>query len=196
MAMQKSIEKRERILQAGIQTFSENGYSNATIKQVAKKAGVSFGTVFTYFENKEDLFKACVLEPLEEVKTVMFNTPEPSEYPTQQIKEIIERQFRFFAQQTTYARMLQYVIGQPDRFYDLFIELDQFSIQLRDALRPLILKGQETGELIELGPNDVSDAYLSFINGVRLTITDSAENKERWDMFIRQAYLLFGPKNL
>ncbi|ELK45825.1 TetR/AcrR family transcriptional regulator, partial [Halobacillus sp. BAB-2008] len=81
MAMQKSAEKRERILQAAIQMFSMNGYSNATIKEVAKAAGVSFGTVFTYFENKEELFHASVLEPLEEVKAVMLASPEPSEEP-------------------------------------------------------------------------------------------------------------------
>ncbi|MCD5323304.1 MULTISPECIES: TetR/AcrR family transcriptional regulator [Pontibacillus] len=195
MAMQKSSEKRERILQAGIQTFAVNGYSTTTIKEVAKTAGVSYGTVFTYFENKEDLFKASVLEPLEEVKSVMFSIPHPSEHPAEQIKETIERQFRFFAQQTTYARMLQYVIGQPERFPDLFKELDQFSLHLREALRPLILKGQEKGELIQLEPNDISDSYLSFINGVRLTFIDSAEEMERWDTFIRQAYLLFGPSN-
>lgn len=194
MALQKSAEKRERILQAGIQTFSVNGYSNTTIKQVAKKAGVSFGTVFTYFDSKENLFKASVLEPLEEVKAVMLNVPDPTEYPTQQIKGLIEKQFRFFSQQTTYARMLQYVIGQPERFHDLFIELDQFSIQLRDVLRPLILKGQEKGELIKLEPNDISDTYLAFINGARLTFIDSSDNQKAWDMFIRHAYLLFGPK--
>lgn len=194
MAMQKSAEKRQRILQAAIQSFSVNGYSNATIKQIAQEADVSFGTVFTYFENKEDLFKAAVLEPLEEVKRVMLDTPEPSDHPTEQIKTIIEKQFRFFAQQTTYARMLQYVIGQPERFQGLFIELNQFTIQLQEALRPLILKGQEKGELINLDPDVISDAYLSFINGVRLTITDSADNRERWDTFIQHAFLLFGPK--
>ncbi|MFC0524936.1 TetR/AcrR family transcriptional regulator [Pontibacillus salicampi] len=194
MAIQKSAKKRERILQAAIQTFSVNGYSNTTIKGVAEKAGVSFGTVFTYFENKENLFKASVLEPLEEVKAVMLTVPEPSDDPTKQIQEVIAKQFRFFAQQTTYARMLQYVIGQPERFQELFIELDQFSIQLREALRPLIVKGQEQGVLMEIEPNDISDSYLAFINGARLTFTDSADNEKAWDMFMRQAYLLFGPK--
>ncbi|KGX89561.1 TetR/AcrR family transcriptional regulator [Pontibacillus marinus] len=194
MAIQKSQEKRERILQAAIQTFSENGYSNATIKQIAKEAGVSFGTVFTYFENKNDLFQAAVLEPLEEVKAVMLDVPEPSEQPIEQIKMLIKKHFQYFAEQTTYMRMIQYVIGQPERFQKQFLPLDQFTIELRDALRPLIVKAQEKGEIINLEPNDVSDTYLAFINGVSLTFTDTVKNSGRWDTFTQHAFLLFGPK--
>lgn len=194
MALPKSEEKRARILEAAIQMFSQNGYSKATIKDIAKEAGVSFGTVFTYFENKDELFKAAVLEPLEEIKVVMLASPEPTAEPVAQLKELISAHFQFFAQQATYSRMIQYVIGQPDRFHELFIELDQFSLQLRDAFRPLILKGQEVGDLIELNPDDVADTYLAFINGVRLTRIDSYEERSRWDMYIRHALLLFGPK--
>ncbi|MCA0988586.1 TetR/AcrR family transcriptional regulator [Guptibacillus algicola] len=194
MALPKSEEKRARILEAAIQMFSQNGYSKATIKDIANEAGVSFGTVFTYFENKDELFKAAVLEPLEEIKRVMLASPEPTEEPVAQLRELISAHFQFFAQQATYSRMIQYVIGQPDRFHELFIELDQFSLQLRDALRPLILKGQEVGDLIELHPDDVTDTYLAFINGVRLTRIDSYEERSRWDMYIRHALLLFGPK--
>ncbi|WP_377890937.1 TetR/AcrR family transcriptional regulator [Alkalihalobacillus sp. R86527] len=194
MALPKSEEKRARILEAAIQMFSQNGYSKATIKDIAKEAGVSFGTVFTYFENKDELFKAAVIEPLEGVKRVMLVSPEPTEEPVAQLKELISTHFRFFAQQATYSRMIQYVIGQPDRFHDLFLELDQFSLELRDALRPLIVKGQEMGQLIELNPDDVADTYLAFINGVRLTRIDSYEERSRWDMYIQHALLLFGPK--
>ncbi|WP_270180810.1 TetR/AcrR family transcriptional regulator [Alkalihalobacillus sp. CinArs1] len=194
MALPKSEEKRARILEAAIQMFSQSGYSKATIKDIAKEAGVSFGTVFTYFENKDELFKAAVLEPLDEIKRVMLASPEPTEEPVAQLKELISAHFQFFAQQATYSRMIQYVIGQPDRFHDLFIELDRFSLELRDALRPLILKGQEVGELIELHPDDVADTYLAFLNGVRLTRIDSYEERNRWDMYIKHALLLFGPK--
>lgn len=194
MAIAKSEEKRERILYAAIRMFSQNGYSKATIKDIAKEAGVSFGTVFTYFENKDELFRAAVLEPLEDIKREMLLSLEPSEDPVGQIQELIASHFRYYAQQATYSRMIQYVIGQPDRFHDLFVELDRFSLELRDTLRPLILKGQEIGDLIELNPDDVSDTYLSFLNGVRLTRIDSYEDSSYWDMYIRHALLLFGPK--
>jgi AcrR family transcriptional regulator len=47
--------KREQILQAASAVFSEKGYHRATIKEIATRAGVADGTVYTYFENKTAL---------------------------------------------------------------------------------------------------------------------------------------------
>jgi len=47
--------KRKRILRAAIEAFSEKGYAEATISEIAGRAGVANGTIYDYFENKEDL---------------------------------------------------------------------------------------------------------------------------------------------
>lgn len=51
----KELEKKERILKAAEKMFAEKGYNQATITEIAKYAMVSDGTVYEYFENKEDL---------------------------------------------------------------------------------------------------------------------------------------------
>ncbi len=48
--------KKERILQAAEYIFGKEDYDNATISQIAKLAKVAVGTVYEYFESKEDLF--------------------------------------------------------------------------------------------------------------------------------------------
>ncbi|MEK6373111.1 MAG: TetR/AcrR family transcriptional regulator [Acidobacteriota bacterium] len=47
--------KRERILRAAIDVFAQNGYFNAKVSDVAKAAGVADGTIYLYFDGKEDL---------------------------------------------------------------------------------------------------------------------------------------------
>src|SRR3954465_10227020 len=47
--------KRERILRAAIEVFALNGYFNAKVSEIAKAAGVADGTIYLYFEGKEDL---------------------------------------------------------------------------------------------------------------------------------------------
>jgi AcrR family transcriptional regulator len=49
-------EKRDRILSVAIKEFADNGFENTSIQQIAKKAGISVGSVYKYFENKETLF--------------------------------------------------------------------------------------------------------------------------------------------
>lgn len=47
--------KRERILRAAIEVFARNGYFNAKVSEIAKAAGVADGTIYLYFDGKEDL---------------------------------------------------------------------------------------------------------------------------------------------
>src|SRR5438128_4595281 len=47
--------KRERILRAAIEVFAQNGYFNAKVSDIAKSAGVADGTIYLYFDGKEDL---------------------------------------------------------------------------------------------------------------------------------------------
>src|SRR5881227_649697 len=47
--------KRERILRAAIDVFARNGYFNAKVSDIAKGAGVADGTIYLYFDGKEDL---------------------------------------------------------------------------------------------------------------------------------------------
>ncbi|WP_237497277.1 TetR/AcrR family transcriptional regulator [Lysinibacillus sp. HST-98] len=54
--MKKKKIKRSTILNAAIKLYSENGFAETKVAEIAKEAGVSFGTVFTYFESKEALW--------------------------------------------------------------------------------------------------------------------------------------------
>ncbi|HZK33178.1 MAG TPA: TetR/AcrR family transcriptional regulator, partial [Tissierellaceae bacterium] len=52
--------KREKIFQVAITEFAANGYSGTNINTIAKNAGISIGSMYSYFESKEDLFLSIV----------------------------------------------------------------------------------------------------------------------------------------
>ena len=58
---ERSIEKKNKIIEAGYQLFSEVGYYGTNTKEIAKRAGVSTGIVYGYFQDKRDIL-ICVLE--------------------------------------------------------------------------------------------------------------------------------------
>ncbi len=51
----RSVEKKNRIVQAGYELFAEKGYINTNTAEIAKKAGVSVGLVYGYFTDKKDI---------------------------------------------------------------------------------------------------------------------------------------------
>ena len=52
---QRSIEKKERIIRAAYELFSEKGYYSTVTPDIAKRAGVSTGIVYGYFSDKRDI---------------------------------------------------------------------------------------------------------------------------------------------
>lgn len=58
---ERAIDKKNRIIQAGYELFSEIGYYGTNTVEIAKRAGVSTGIVYGYFQDKRDIL-LCVLD--------------------------------------------------------------------------------------------------------------------------------------
>src|SRR5579872_3078072 len=57
--------RRKQILDAATRVFAEKGFHRATIKEIAGKAGIADGTIYTYFPSKDEVLLA-VLDRLNE----------------------------------------------------------------------------------------------------------------------------------
>lgn len=66
-----SDERKEKILEVGIEEFSSKGYENANINVIAKNAGISIGLMYKYFATKEDLFITCIQRGTEILDTAL-----------------------------------------------------------------------------------------------------------------------------
>ena len=59
--------RREQILEAAVRVFAQRGFGNATVAEIAEEARVAAGTIYNYFESKEDLFMSIpelISEPM------------------------------------------------------------------------------------------------------------------------------------
>lgn len=71
------------LLAAALESFVEHGYAATRLDDIASRAGVSKGTLYLYFANKEELFKALVRENivslLERFRAEVALSEQPSE---------------------------------------------------------------------------------------------------------------------
>ena len=65
----------KRLLEAGMIEFEERGFHGVRVDDVVRRAGISHGTFYLYFSNKEDLFKALLLDALRDMETVAGDFP-------------------------------------------------------------------------------------------------------------------------
>lgn len=65
------LRQREELLTAALDLFSEKGYHNVSMHEIAQRAEFAVGTVYKFFRNKEDLYKALITAKVAEYHRVL-----------------------------------------------------------------------------------------------------------------------------
>lgn len=97
-------DKLLRIKSAALKLFIEKGFEHATIRQISKRAGVAFGTVFLYASNKRDLLFLIYIDDLEELADKAFLDIDPDAPFIDQLLTVFEKFYKFFAERPELAR--------------------------------------------------------------------------------------------
>lgn len=80
--MQKrSIEKMNKISEAGFQLFCEKGYHGTNTIEIAKRANVSTGALYSYFRDKRDIYIAAFEQYLNSFSNTLFEKLENMKQP-------------------------------------------------------------------------------------------------------------------
>ena len=74
----RSIETKDKIIQAGFDLICNDGYYNTNTSKIAKKAGVSTGIIYQYFKDKRDIFLAGLDRYADDIFYPMLNMPNVS----------------------------------------------------------------------------------------------------------------------
>lgn len=77
----KNLHQRAEILQTALRLFSEKGYHNVSMHDIAKEAEFGMGTLYKYFNNKEELYKALINEAAEKWRHALIQALEQGRNP-------------------------------------------------------------------------------------------------------------------
>jgi AcrR family transcriptional regulator len=85
----EKLRQRQEILAASLELFSENGYHSVSMHQIAEKAEFAIGTLYKFFQNKEDLYKALVLEQCDHFEAAVTGAMTVPEDEVDQLRQYI-----------------------------------------------------------------------------------------------------------
>ena len=146
---QRRAEDRPReICGAALEVFSEKGFAAAKLDEIARRAGVSKGTLYLYFEDKEALFRAVVRDTvapnIDKIRTMTGGT----EVLFADVVRMLLPRFAVIAGQARVGAVAKMVIGESRNFPELAkVWHDEVVTKALGMIGGLIERAQAKGEV-------------------------------------------------
>lgn len=142
------------LLEAALDLFVEHGYAATKVEEVAKRAGVSKGTLFLYFPSKEDLFKAVVRQKITEQIGNWSNEFDEFTGNTADMVRYAMRQWWQRIGATKLSGISRLVMNESSHFPEIAAFYQQEVIAPSNALlRRVLQRGIERGEFRSVDPD-------------------------------------------
>jgi len=101
----EKIARRDEIFSAALDLFSEKGYHNVSMHEIAEKAEFAIGTLYKFFENKEDLYKALVLEQAEKFHNALVQAIEEPDDEIEKLRNYVRAKGELFTANVQMIRL-------------------------------------------------------------------------------------------
>jgi AcrR family transcriptional regulator len=151
----KKKKNKQAILDAAISLFSANGYENTSIEHIAKIAGVGKGTVYSYFQTKNDIIKGFCECELEKIHLELVKRSDQDASILEQMLTIYMTEFHHVTQNREFGRLyMRESVFPRDSDVQSNLETDDKYFQI---LFPILQKGQDRGELRK----DIEPLYMT-----------------------------------
>jgi AcrR family transcriptional regulator len=141
----------QQIIEAAAEVFGECGLAKTRLQDIADRAGVSKGTIYLYFPNKEELFREMVRQTaVAAIESGEKVTAQGT--PTEQLCAAM-RGYWNFVRSPVFSTIYRLVMGELHQFPDLaqFYADEVVSRGLR-LLSGIIRRGIDTGEFRDIDP--------------------------------------------
>ena len=113
----RSIEKKQRIKDAALKLMSEKGYFATSANEIAREAGVSIGTFYSYFKDKKELYAELVDDIYTAVLTPINLNELPDDLSIEETVQLyVTAVFRGHEYQTAFQREISSLSEQSDEF--------------------------------------------------------------------------------
>ena len=159
--------QRKDMLEAAMKLFSEKGYHNASMQEIAEQAEFAVGTLYKFFKNKEDMYKALVSEQAERFHSALTAALISSEDEVEQLGNYIRVKGEVFMHNVSFIRL--YFAETRGASFNIKAGLDselrERHYQMQQALAAVFAKGMDSGRFSRIAePYHLAVALDSLCN--------------------------------
>jgi len=146
---QRRAEERPReICAAALEVFAEKGFAAAKLDEIARRAGVSKGTLYLYFKDKEDLFRAVVRDAIAPNVEAITAALAAMQAPFADVVRMFLADFAEREARLPIGAVAKMVVGESRNFPELArVWHDEVASKAIGALAGAIERAQQRGEV-------------------------------------------------
>jgi AcrR family transcriptional regulator len=163
--------KRLRILEAARSVCERTGYEAATMDVIAAEARVSKGTLYNFFESKEQLFLSAVLAEHDQADAWIAARVGPSREPRARLEGLLDALVESFPQvargMMVNLQLWAVVARDPEARSRMFADLEARYRRTGEDLRDTLRAGQRAGQFrADLDVDGLADGLAALFDGL------------------------------
>ncbi len=184
-AEQKARRPRE-ILDASFEEFIENGYVATRVEDIAKRLGVTKGTIYLYFPNKDILFESMICDVSSPFANLNTQAPTLDGSYEERLRDMVLLAYDKVARNRKIREMIRLCLAEGKRFPHIIDILNhKFIAPIMNAIKVLVEEGVRAGEFRDGAVATLPDVVVSSV--IHLLVTDLLLPEER--PFSEQAFI-------
>lgn len=152
-------DKRRIILRAAVKVFAERGYHGCRIADIAREAGVAYGLVYHYFQNKESLLTSVFEESWGLFTSVVKSVAESDSPVDEKISQIVSVALEAYRAHPHAVQVMVLEIARSP----FFLETGRLAAfeETFQVTAELLRQGQTSGE-VRTDVNPLNAAYIIY----------------------------------
>jgi TetR/AcrR family fatty acid metabolism transcriptional regulator len=161
-------DKHERILNAAVRVFAKKGFHATRVAEIAKAAGVADGTIYLYFQSKDDVLVSLFEDRVERLLTYMREELPKCPTAAAKLRRVFELQLGLLEGERELAEVMTVILRQSNKLMREYAA-PKFNAYL-ESVAKVVAEGQSAGEFRQdVSPSLVSRAISGALDGVALT---------------------------
>jgi len=176
--VKKDKPKYKQIVDAAVIVIAENGYHQAQVSKIAKKAGVADGTIYLYFKNKEDILISVFQEKMGVFVSKLEEILSRDSSASEKLALMIESHFSLLANDIHLAIVTQLELRQSNA--EIRVRINGVLREYLMLMDKILVSGMENGEFDKT--MDIRLARQMVFGTMDETITTWVMNDHKYDL--------------
>jgi AcrR family transcriptional regulator len=186
------LARTEEILDAARQVFSERGFARATLDEIAEVAEYGKGTIYNYFNSKEDLFVGVILRGIQRFRDYLELAIRERATAREKLETYVDASFSYFAKNREFFNILELERNNLARSLkdDVFMQFLTLEREFIQYLSELFEHGINSNEFKKLNSQMLAESIRGLVHAAIIHIirTDKNRNLKEESEFIKKIF--------